>query len=1096
MATSISTPGFHDSAAAAVVTTTAATAPTAEFNYDFGNFFHPFVGNLIAKLNRDGLTGMLDPVWQASLKTPKDGDTNPADDYFDTLYQPESSTTVQVIHHAQEIDVSDSGAYSGYNWELLFFIPLTIALQLSKTQRFAEAQSWFHYIFNPTASDTSIPAPQRYWNFLAFRNAPTPSPIDALLTLLSTQPNSPQAKEVLTGYQAILADPFQPHAVARTRHSAYLHYVVMKYLDNLIAWGDYLFQQNTLETINEATLLYVLASNILGPRPQRIPSYGPVQPKTFAQLKSGSLDALGNALVELEGDFPFNLAPPASGGASNQAGPLLGIGNSLYFCIPANDRFLAYWDTVADRLYKVRHCMNIAGQAQQLPLFSPAIDPGLLVKAAASGIDVASAINGLNQPVGPMRSLTLIQKALEIAGEVRSMGNALLSALEKGDAEDLSLLRQRHEIQIQQMTQESRFLQWKSAQESTTSLLTSRATSLERLRYYQRLLGLSDDANLANPNALDRRELTEENFDDQYAALVGQYDKQLSLNALPPLAITGAASPSQQSGASGPGNLYLNTNENADLNVHGPQAHAERMTAMAIDTLFGPMALIPDMGIDLQFWGLGGHMVVFGGSMMTNFGRFLSSLANMRATHEEYSAARASKTAGYQRRADDWLLQYNLAAHEVMQNGRQILTSLIAEQIAHHDYLNVHQQALNAGQVNLFLGTKFTNQDLYSWMQAEISDLYYKYYQFAFETARRAEQTMKQELMRPELDVQTFVQFNYWDGGRKGLLSGEALQFDVKRLELAYHDNNKREIEMTRHVSIRQLDPMALIALKTTNSCQVTIPEWLYDRDCPGLYLRRIKSVALSIPCVAGPYTPVACTLSLLRSTVRTSQLLSNGQYLRQGANDPRFTDYAVPSQPIVTSAGSNDSGMFETNLRDDRFLPFEGSGAESVWQLDLPASYPGFDYSTISDVILHIRYTARQGVDGSAVTTALGQLFGATAGSNLALLFSLPQDFSTEWAAFVNSAATAAPFKAAIRRDYFPYFTNGRKITITGIDVYGDPASKTHPAGDVKAATAALADPNQLAFNLSLAEDSAGPTQVVVRSRGTQIYLVVRYTI
>ena len=39
----------------------------------------------------------------------------------------------------------------------------------------------------------------------------------------------------------------------------------MKYLDNLIAWGDSLFSQMTIETVNEATLCYALAANLLGP---------------------------------------------------------------------------------------------------------------------------------------------------------------------------------------------------------------------------------------------------------------------------------------------------------------------------------------------------------------------------------------------------------------------------------------------------------------------------------------------------------------------------------------------------------------------------------------------------------------------------------------------------------------------------------------------------------------------------------------------------------------------------------------------------------------------------------------------------------------
>jgi hypothetical protein len=40
--------------------------------------------------------------------------------------------------------------------------------------------------------------------------------------------------------------------------------IVMKYIDNLVAWGDYNFQQDSIESINEATQLYILASQILG----------------------------------------------------------------------------------------------------------------------------------------------------------------------------------------------------------------------------------------------------------------------------------------------------------------------------------------------------------------------------------------------------------------------------------------------------------------------------------------------------------------------------------------------------------------------------------------------------------------------------------------------------------------------------------------------------------------------------------------------------------------------------------------------------------------------------------------------------------------
>ena len=43
----------------------------------------------------------------------------------------------------------------------------------------------------------------------------------------------------------------------------------------------------------------------------------------------------------------------------------------------------------------------------------------------------------------------------------------------------------------------------------------------------------------------------------------------------------------------------------------------------------------------------------------------------------------------------------------------------------------------------------------------------------------------------------------------------------------------------------------------------------MFDLDYPGMYMRRIKNVSLTIPCVTGPYTGVHCRLTLLSSTTR-----------------------------------------------------------------------------------------------------------------------------------------------------------------------------------------------------------------------------------
>ena len=81
-----------------------------------------------------------------------------------------------------------------------------------------------------------------------------------------------------TAIDAYKRAPFNPHAIARLRLSAYQKSVVMKYVDNLLDWGDDLFarafSQANPEYLREATLKYVLAQELLGPRPARLGDCG------------------------------------------------------------------------------------------------------------------------------------------------------------------------------------------------------------------------------------------------------------------------------------------------------------------------------------------------------------------------------------------------------------------------------------------------------------------------------------------------------------------------------------------------------------------------------------------------------------------------------------------------------------------------------------------------------------------------------------------------------------------------------------------------------------------------------------------------------
>ena len=338
-------------------------------------------------------------------------------------------------------------------------------------------------------------------------------------------------------------------------------------------------------------------------------------------------------------------------------------------------------------------------------------------------------------------------------------------------------------------------------------------------------------------------------------------------------------------------------------------------------------------------------------------------------------------------------------------------------------------------EINTFLQDKFTNAELYNWMQGEISKIYFSCYQFAYDIAKKSEQTMKHELMRPEFDSLELIKFGYWDSARKGLLAGETLYLDLKRLEMAYHENNKREYEISKHVSVHRLDPMALLKLKATGSCEIDIPEWLYDLDSPGQYMRRIKSVSVSIPCITGPFTSVHAKLSLLQSSIRTSSLKGD-DYKRAGSEDSRFRDFNGTIQSIVTSTAQNDSGLFETNMRDERYLPFEGAGAVSKWKIELPNDIPQFDFETISDVIMHIRYTCREAghLKDAAANNILEEVLQAPDGG-LLQLFNITHDFPNEWNLFKTAVSdTQRKLTLTVDKNNFPYWTKplGMEDTIT----------------------------------------------------------------
>ncbi|MEQ1844080.1 MAG: insecticidal toxin protein [Nitrospira sp.] len=960
-------------------------------------------------------------------------------DFFDAAYKP-NPALVQQPYPVKDLDFTSGGAYSAYNWELFFHVPITIAIHLSKNQRFAEAQRWFHYLFDPT-DDSDGPTPERFWKVRPFQTTDVKK-IEEILVNLATGADETLRNETIRSIEAWKDAPFRPHVIARYRQQAYMYKTVMAYLDNLIAWGDSLFRQDTGEAIDEAMMVYVLAANILGPRPLPVPKKGTVRPQTYANLRQ-DIKQFGVVMRDVEADIAFDLMPFPTDDSGDDArlATLRSIGKALYFCVPRNDKLLSYWDTVADRLFKIRNSLNFQGVFRQLALFEPPIDPAMLARAAAAGLDVGAIINGLNQPLPLVRFQLLVQKAAELCQEVKSLGNNLLSAMEKEDGEAMAVLRAKHERVVMEMVEHVRYGQLQEAIKSKEGLLQTLAIAVQRYTYYERQLGKkADEIEKAIP---ELGELDKDSLDKMKFAMkepeVGLREIEVDID--------------QDLGASG--GRIISSHERREFESLDV-ATGLREDAANLDMIAKFLSLIPEFGAQAEPMGVGAA-IKFGGQALSTQLSLAADGSRITAERYTHEAGKSAKIGSYARREQDWAFQSNLASGEITQIFKQIRGAEIRQAIAELELKNHRQQMKHAEEIERFLneeGTerkgKKTNKALYTWMKREVKGLYGQCFQFAFDVAKKAERALQHELGNPELG---YLQFGYL-AGKEGLLAGEKLYFDIKRMEIAYHDLNQREYELTKHVSLLQVNPLALLQLRATGRCTVMLPEALFDMDGPGHYFRRFKTVAVSIPCVTGPYASVNCTLTLLKSSIRKTQVLRDSIYAREDAEDDRFNDYFGSLQSIVTSSAQNDSGLFETNLRDERYLPFENSGVVSEWQLQLPADPSKkdpaqFDYETISDVILHIRYTAREGgglLRNGAIAHVKELITEAKAAGSVRL-FSVRHEFPTEWAKFKNVKVTATVKTAGLvlnlRKEHYPFWSKGRLNTVEGVDLYAKTTNK-----------------------------------------------------
>lgn len=403
------------------------------------------------RLFTNGVDGMLDLDWQRTA-----------------LAEPAPAFTLVDNPPVDNAVVSGrtdfNGPYGAYFREILLHIPFLIARRLHSQGKYEQARHWYHQaLFDPTAAEVIPDDPartpaenaarrkDRVWRYQEFRGLDRPS-LQSILTDRSA-------------LEALRRDPFNAHAIARVRLSAYQQAIVIGYVTLLLDWADHLFSQFQQESLNEATMLYATVADILGERPAELGECGaqPGEPPTYERfrerLRRGQV-----FLTELEhwvwlqnGPIQNKLRPrftldsgllPQAGAAHAGSGPVpsadwntagmagraatatpfggitlpgkgAGSGPGLTlvrqiipgFCVPPNRRLLDLWTRLEDRLWKLRHCQDITGARRDLTLFAPEIPTDLLERAQRDGLSPDELLVSQAGDIPPYRFSYLIERA-------------------------------------------------------------------------------------------------------------------------------------------------------------------------------------------------------------------------------------------------------------------------------------------------------------------------------------------------------------------------------------------------------------------------------------------------------------------------------------------------------------------------------------------------------------------------------------------------------------------------------------------------------------------------------------------------------------
>ena len=282
-----------------------------------------------------------------------------------------------------------------------------------------------------------------------------------------------------------------------------------------------------------------------------------------------------------------------------------------------------------------------------------------------------------------------------------------------------------------------------------------------------------------------------------------------------------------------------------------------------------------------------------------------------------------------------------------------------------------------------FLSAEFFNPQLWSFLAREVKKNYHTYLTYGTIAAWLAQRALEFERgVEPRRRFAAtgpgdtgsglnIVRFDYFQPSLQGLLGADSLHRDIATLENEKFLQEQRKKQITKVISLAATRPYVFAQFLQTGMLPFATTLEEFDWDYPGHYQRRIRNVRINLFGLVGQ-EGIKATLTCLGA----SQVVVKKIVVENGQPKSNFVEKTLrhPSESVaLTGPLGGGIGQIPLVPKEEMLNPFEGLGVAAQWVFEMPKYANQIDYSTITDIQILIDYSALD--DAVYRDEALGRL-------------------------------------------------------------------------------------------------------------------------